>query len=64
MTTAHYVLALRASSDGDFDDIDEVIPAAEREAFMSRYKTAAGFAMDTLNGAPSIIPSGTRVRGD
>jgi 2-polyprenyl-6-methoxyphenol hydroxylase-like FAD-dependent oxidoreductase len=49
---------------GVFDDIDEVIPAAEREAFMSRYKTAAGFAMDTLNSAPSIIPSGARVRGD
>ena len=49
---------------GVFDDIDQVIPAAEREAFMSRYKTAAGFAMDTLNNAPSIIPSGARVRGD
>jgi 2-polyprenyl-6-methoxyphenol hydroxylase-like FAD-dependent oxidoreductase len=49
---------------GVFDDIDDVIPAAEREAFMSRYKTAAGFAMDTLNSAPSIIPSGARVRGD
>jgi 2-polyprenyl-6-methoxyphenol hydroxylase-like FAD-dependent oxidoreductase len=49
---------------GVFDDIDEVIPAAEREAFMSRYRTAAGFAMDTLNSAPSIIPSGARVRGD
>jgi 2-polyprenyl-6-methoxyphenol hydroxylase-like FAD-dependent oxidoreductase len=49
---------------GVFDDIDDVIPAAEREAFMSRYKTAAGFAMETLNSAPSIIPSGARVRGD
>ena len=49
---------------GMFDDIDAVIPAAEREAFMSRYKTAAGFAMETLNSAPPIIPSGARVRGD
>jgi len=49
---------------GVFDDIDDVIPAAEREAFMSRYKTAAGFAMETLNNAPPIIPSGARVRGD
>ena len=49
---------------GVFDDIDAVIPAAEREAFMSRYRTAAGFAMDTLNSAPPIIGSGARVRGD
>ena len=49
---------------GVFDDIDDVIPAAEREAFMSRYKTAAGFAMETLNSSPPIIPSGARVRGD
>ena len=49
---------------GVFDDIDAVIPAAEREAFMSRYRTAAGFAMDTLNAAPPIIRPGSRVRGD
>ena len=49
---------------GVFDDIDAVIPAAEREAFMSRYRTAAGFAMETLNSSPPIIPSGARVRGD
>jgi len=55
---------LDARCGGVFDDIDQVIPAAEREAFMSRYKTAAGFAMETLNSAPSIIPSGARVRGD
>jgi 2-polyprenyl-6-methoxyphenol hydroxylase-like FAD-dependent oxidoreductase len=49
---------------GVFDDIDEVIPAAEREAFMSRYKTAAGFAIETLNSSPPIIRPGARVRGD
>ncbi len=49
---------------GVFDDIDAVIPAAEREAFMSRYRAAAGFAMDTLNAAPPIIRPGSRVRGD
>ena len=49
---------------GVFDDIDDVIPAAERDAFMSRYKAAAGFAMDRLNGAPPIIAPGARVRGD
>jgi 2-polyprenyl-6-methoxyphenol hydroxylase-like FAD-dependent oxidoreductase len=49
---------------GLFDDIDAVIPAAERDSFMSRYRAAAGFAMETLNGAPPIIPPGARVRPD
>jgi 2-polyprenyl-6-methoxyphenol hydroxylase-like FAD-dependent oxidoreductase len=49
---------------GVFDDIDAVIPAAERDAFMSRYKAAAGFAMETLNSSPSIIMPGARVLGD
>ena len=42
---------------GVFDDIDVVIPAAERAAFMHRYQTAAGFAIETLNSSPPIIPS-------
>jgi len=45
---------------GIFDSIDDVIPAAEREAFMSRYKAAAGFSRDRLNNAPSIIAPGAR----
>ena len=49
---------------GVFDDIDTVIPAAERDAFMGRYKAAAGFAMEALNSAPPIIAAGARVRGD
>jgi len=48
---------------GVFDDIDAVIPAAERDAFMSRYKAAAGFAMETLNGSPPIIAGATSGRG-
>ena len=44
---------------GVFDDIDAAIPAAERDAFMSRYKAAAGFAMETLNGSPPIIAGAT-----
>ena len=48
---------------GVFDDIDAVIPQAEREEFMSRYKAAAGFAKDKLNAAPPIIEPGARVRG-
>jgi len=49
---------------GVFDDIDAVIPAAERDAFMSRYKAAAGFAMETLNNAPPLIASGAQVRSE
>jgi 2-polyprenyl-6-methoxyphenol hydroxylase-like FAD-dependent oxidoreductase len=47
---------------GVFDNIDDVIPAKEREEFMSRYRTAAGFAMERLNAAPPIIAPGARVR--
>jgi 5-methylphenazine-1-carboxylate 1-monooxygenase len=47
---------------GVFDDIDAVIPAAEREAFMGRYKAAAGFAMEKLNAAPPLIAPGARRR--
>ena len=47
---------------GEFDDIDDVIPRAEREAFMDRYKAAAGFARDTLNAAPPTIAADARVR--
>ncbi len=48
---------------GVFDDIDRVIPAAEREAFMGRYKAAAGFAIETLNASPPTIAVGARVPG-
>jgi 2-polyprenyl-6-methoxyphenol hydroxylase-like FAD-dependent oxidoreductase len=46
---------------GVFDDIDAVIPAAERATFMGRYKAAAGFAIETLNAAPPTIAPGARV---
>jgi hypothetical protein len=48
---------------GVFDDIEQVIPAAEREAFMPRYTAAAGLAIEALNTAPPTIPPGARVRG-
>lgn len=48
---------------GTFDNIDDVIPAAERAAFMAGYKAAAGFAIETLNAAPPTIPPGARVAG-
>jgi 2-polyprenyl-6-methoxyphenol hydroxylase-like FAD-dependent oxidoreductase len=47
---------------GVFDDIDAVIPPAERDEFMGRYKAAAGFAIEKLNGAPPIVARGARVR--
>ncbi len=46
---------------GVFDDIDAVIPAQEREEFMSRYRAAAGFAKDRLNAAPPTIAPGLKV---
>jgi 2-polyprenyl-6-methoxyphenol hydroxylase-like FAD-dependent oxidoreductase len=46
---------------GVFEDIDAVIPAAERDAFMARYRAAAGLAMDALNGAPPIVTPGARI---
>src|SRR5579863_6363482 len=47
---------------GVFDNIDDVIPKAERDEFMLRYKTAAGFAAEKLNAAASTVPPGARVR--
>lgn len=44
---------------GTFDNIDDVVPPGERDAFMSAYKTAAGFARDTLNSASSTIATHT-----
>lgn len=47
---------------GVFDDIETVVPRAEREAFMARYKQAAGLAIEALNAAPPTIAPGARVR--
>ena len=46
---------------GVFEHINDVIPQAERDEFMARYKQAAGFAIDTLNAAPPTITPGARV---
>ena len=48
---------------GVFDDIDAVMPLAEREALMARYKAAAGIAIEQLNAAPPTIAPGARVAG-
>ena len=45
---------------GAFDNIDDVIPAEERAAFMAGYKSAAGFAVEQLNKAPPILAPGSR----
>ncbi|ARP99101.1 flavin-dependent oxidoreductase [Pseudorhodoplanes sinuspersici] len=47
---------------GTFDNIDDVIPANERAAFMAGYKAAAGFAIETLNNAPRTIAEDARVQ--
>ncbi|WCT79575.1 flavin-dependent oxidoreductase [Novosphingobium humi] len=46
---------------GTFENIDDVIPEAERRQFMLAYQTAAGFARDALNAAPPIIPADGRI---
>lgn len=46
---------------GKFENIDDVIPAAERSAFMLAYQQAAGFAKDRLNDAPRTIPAEAKV---
>jgi 2-polyprenyl-6-methoxyphenol hydroxylase-like FAD-dependent oxidoreductase len=48
---------------GVFDDIEEVIARSEIEAFMARYKDAAGLAKEALNAAPSTIAPGSTVLG-
>jgi len=47
---------------GTFDNIDDVIPPAERAAFMAGYKSAAGFAIEALNAAAPTIAPGARVK--
>lgn len=46
---------------GVFEDIDDVIPAVERNEFMAKYKAAAGFAIETLNAAAPTITPGARI---
>ena len=45
---------------GVFEDIETVIPRAEREAFMRGYQAAAGFAMEKLNASPPVLAGGKR----
>jgi 2-polyprenyl-6-methoxyphenol hydroxylase-like FAD-dependent oxidoreductase len=43
---------------GVFDDIEDVMPRAERDEFMRGYQAAAGFAMEKLNSSPPILAKG------
>ena len=45
---------------GVFENIETVISLKERNEFMSKYKTAAGFAIEALNEAPQTIPSNAK----
>jgi 5-methylphenazine-1-carboxylate 1-monooxygenase len=47
---------------GVFDQINDVIPQAELDEFMARYRAAAGFAIETLNAAPPTITPGAKAR--
>lgn len=46
---------------GEFDNIDDIVPPAERDEIMAVYKKAAGFAIQTLNAAAPTIPPGAKV---
>jgi len=46
---------------GEFENIEDVISRDELADHASAYKKIAGFAVDTLNAAPVIIPEGARV---
>lgn len=45
---------------GEFEDIEDVIPAYERSEFMKKYKMAAGFERDKLNAAPQTVAAEVR----
>ena len=45
---------------GVFENIETVISLEERNEFMSKYKAAAGFAIEALNEAPQTIPSNAK----
>ncbi len=51
---------VEARSGGDFAHIDDVLSEAERLEMAATYKRIAGFDVDILNNAPSIITEGMR----
>ena len=47
---------------GIFENIDSVIPLEERNEFMSKYKLAAGFAIEALNKASQTIAPNAKIK--
>ena len=47
---------------GIFEDIETIIPLKERTEFMSKYKAAAGLAIESLNKAPPTIAPDAKFR--
>ncbi|NCV30608.1 MAG: flavin-dependent oxidoreductase [Rhodobacteraceae bacterium] len=47
---------------GDFKNINDIVSEEERNDFMAKYKSAAGFARDALNNAPPLIAAGAKIR--
>ena len=43
---------------GQFDDINDIMPQREMDELQAGYKQTAGFAIETLNRQPAIIPAG------
>lgn len=43
-------------SGGIYDDLEDVLPYAEREAHAAKFKGVAGLSIDELNASPPIIP--------
>lgn len=46
---------------GDFDDINDVIPQGDLAAHAAKYKSIAGFSIEDLNAKLRIIPKGAQV---
>ena len=46
---------------GDFKNINDIVSEEERNDFMAKYKSAAGFARDALNNAPPLIAAGAKI---
>jgi 2-polyprenyl-6-methoxyphenol hydroxylase-like FAD-dependent oxidoreductase len=55
---------VEARCGGAFDDVEDVIPRAEMDAFQARWKATAGLAREALNEAAPLIPPRGRAAAD
>ena len=53
---------LNERCNGIFEDIETVIPLEERNEFMRQYKSAAGFAIESLKNAPPTIAANAKYK--